>query len=252
MLCLANLRGQAEPTLLQNTSPRQFSALALAEDSSPLSPLCVPPYDDISRLFRSCSLRTFEIITDMHQATQTFLARWKYASDRQPSSHAQVASCDAQLQQMYSRLLARPPTELDHTPDWIYESCRLAALMYCGSIVQGTNLANSATLVLSLHEALMKTDTRGCWGDDLRGVFLWICLIGGAASWSLVQFAAGIDRNEVPAASAWAKKCFALYAVRACVSVPFEHADTSIQALRTMLKVRHWMGLNARPQLADR
>ncbi len=244
MLCFANLRGQPEPALLQSTSPSRLSPPPFSGDSSPVSPLFVP-YNNMSQIFRSCSPATFDILRDMHVVTQTFLARWKYASDRQPTSHGQVAICDAQLQQIYSQLLAQPPTEPGHSADWIYESCRLAALIYCGSIVQGTTLADSTTLVLALHEAFMKTDTRACWGSDLNGVFQWVCLVGGAASWSP-------SANEVLPALAWAKKCFGLNAIRACLSVGFDQADTTIQALRTMLKVRHWMALNARPQVGMR
>ncbi|CAO2650122.1 Nn.00g014140.m01.CDS01 [Neocucurbitaria sp. VM-36] len=254
MLTFAILRGQVEPELLQNLSLSRLSA-ALPRDDGPISPL-QGPHGDISRIYNSCSVGTFEIVRDMYLITQTFLARWNHLGNTQPTSGACVATCDAQSQQTYSRLLQCPSTEDDLAPDWIYESCRLAALIYCRSIVHCATLSESGhipharssghnqeptTLLSALHDSLGRTDTRACWGNDMRGVFLWVCLVGGAASWSSARFAFGIEGEASPPTSTWARKCFALYAVRASVSVPFEHSGDTVQALRTMLQVRYWL-----------
>lgn len=243
--------------MLQHYIPRRLSE-SLPSDVSTISPLYAP-HGDMLNIYGSCSIGAFEIISDMYALSQTFLARCSYGGNIHPAPNAAVAAYDAQLQQIYSRLRLRPSTEADLTPDWVYESCRLAALIYCRSIVRGVSLAESAnlmhprgsgpeadstTLLLALHEALMRTDTRGCWGSTMRGVFLWVCLVGGAASWPSARFSAGIDGEDTSPSSTWARKCFALYAVRASVSVPFEYADSMIQALRTMLQVRHWIGMN--------
>lgn len=251
MLSFTILRGQSEPDFIPLST-------ALPASQGPVSPLFAP-HGDLSQIYGRCSVGTFEIIRDMHALTFSFLGEYSFGSRMQLG----VTSHSAQAQQIYSRLLRFPSTEDDLTPDWVYESCRLAALIYCRSIVHGATLAESAsvmharssglsleptTLLTALHDALARTDTRGCWGNELRGMFLWVCLVGGAASWRPTTFVTTIEGDAVPPASAWARKCFALYAVRASVAVPFEHAGAVTQALRTMLQVRNYVGLHIASQ----
>ncbi|KAF1937620.1 hypothetical protein EJ02DRAFT_469556 [Clathrospora elynae] len=249
MLTFAISRGQDESLEL---TPRRSSPV-LPDDGIPISPLSAP-IEDMSRLYGHCSTRTMELTGDMQRCTSIFLARWSHTGTAESTLSGQLATCDAQLQQTYIRLLSLPSTEDDLSPNWIYESCRLAALIYCRSIIHGAAFADSAatmharnagpntessTLLAALYEALNKTDTQGCWGTPLRGIFLWVCLVGSAASWSSAR--PSNDDEETSQASAWMRKCFALYAVRAAVSVPFELADATIHALRTMLQVRRGM-----------
>ncbi|KAH8723409.1 hypothetical protein GQ44DRAFT_741037 [Phaeosphaeriaceae sp. PMI808] len=220
----------------------------------------------ISNLHQHIATNITLILNDMQNLTQTYLTRWRCVSDLDPASNAQVPACDAQIQQIYIRLLAYHPTGGDMMPDWIYESCRLAAILYCSSIVHGSSLAESGetiyahstspdlpstTLLSALNAAVMQTDTRSCWGD-MRGVFLWVCLVGGAASWPQSQFSSGEIGEEVSLSQLWARKYFALFTIRAAVSVPFDQTGNTIQALRTMLHVRHWMDLNNGAQRASR
>jgi hypothetical protein len=248
MLSFAVLRGSPEPVMLRGFAPRSIHS-SPAEHIGLISPLCGLNYDP-RRLQGLYSEQSLEVIQDVQSITQTYLARWKCMTDSDPTAHAQVESLDAQIQETYACVLRRPSA---HT-DWIYESCRLAALIYCRSIAHSTPLTNPTTLmqtqmvgpdltdtslISALHAAIMHTDTRGCWGD-LRGVFMWACLVGGAASWpSSRGHEAGHEAGSAPA-QAWVRKCFALYAVRAAASVPFDHASTMIDVLRTMLLVRHW------------
>lgn len=219
----------------------------------PISPLS-SPLEHTSQLYRVCSVGIAGIILEIQNCTDIFLARWNRASDGHGISSGQLANCDSQLQAIYSRLLLLPSTESDITPDWIYESCRIAALIYCRTMVHGTSLVDSgnvvhaatassrsSTLLSALHNALEKTDTRSCWGDDLSGVFLWVTLIGAAASWSSIRRLP----EENPQTATWVAKCFALYSVRAAVSVPFDYIDATIHALRKFLKIRAWVAVKA-------
>jgi hypothetical protein len=250
MLTFALCRRQPEsveltPRRLYHTPP---------DRGSPFSPLSAP-LENTTRSSGVCSTRTSDIIRDMQRCTSIFLARWNLFKDEPIISSGQSAGYDAQLQAIYSRILSLPPIEDDLVPDWTYESCRIAALIYCRSIIQGATVADSAnimaarlpvsssggaTLLSSLHEALGRTDTQSCWGRDLSGVFLWVTLIGSAASWNTPHSQSGGQDEERAQSLAWMRKCFTLYAVRAAVSVPFEHADSTIHALRTMLKIQRW------------
>jgi hypothetical protein len=212
----------------------------------------------MSGIYGSCSEETYSIIYDMHELTQVFLARWNYVGGvYPPSSSAEVASFDLNMQQIYTRLLLRPSSTDPLSTDWVYESCRLTALIYCRSIVQGVSLAESAdvmhaphsgagnsgiTVIQALHSALDNTDKRGHWGD-LAGVFLWVCLVGGAGSWSSEQSVYG-ERDDGQQPSAWIKKTFSLYAVKSAMAIGAEHAGPVVEAQRTMLRVQDLINLN--------
>ena len=190
MLSFTVLRGTSEPPMLREAAVTSISSTGF-RTAGLVSPLYAP-HGNLSSINELCSDSTFEILSDMHQLTQTYLARWRLVSDLDPASNGQVASCDARLHQTYARMLQLPPAEDKLMTDWIYESCRLTALIYCRSVVHGISLADSAgmihtqepgtTLLSALHSAVTKKDTSGC-SRDMRGVLLWICLVGGAASW---------------------------------------------------------------------
>ena len=212
--------------MLQGFVPsRQPSALL--DSTLPVSPL-FSPHGSLSSLYASCTEGTYQVLSDMQDLTQTFLTRWNYVTGiYKQQSPANLAGYDAHMQQIYARLMVRPSTEDDMNPDWTYEACRLAALIYCRSIVQGMPLSDSAnqmhdrssgvevtTILTALHSAVDRTDKIRYWGD-LRGVFQWICLVGGAASWpSSVASSPYEERDENQAKSAWVRKCFALWAVK--------------------------------------
>jgi hypothetical protein len=255
MLSFTILRGTTEPPTLQDPALAEFTSTLAGSNIFDLPQYA--PHDDLSGIYGACSAATFEILSHIRTLTQTYLARWDYVSDLDPASDIHIVSCDAQLQDLYSRILLCPSSEHERSPDWAYESCRIAALIFCRSIIHGTSLANSAksiyprnparestdiSLLEALHAAVMQTDTSCCWGD-MRGVFLWVCLIGGAASWPSSRLRS-IEHESPSPAQSWMRKCFALYSIKAAVSVPFDRAGSTIQALRTMLQVRHWVDLN--------
>lgn len=250
MLTYAIARGQPEPRELTPWFPTDTGP----NNDALISPL-IPPLEH-RLLYRTCSVGTAGIILEIQKCTNVFLARWNHNRDALTISSGQLANCDSQLQNIYSRILLLPSTEGDITPDWIYESCRIAALIYCRSVVHGASFASSgrivhattpgsrpesATLLSALYTALEKTDTRGCWGSGLSGTFLWVTLVGAAAAWSSPH---PLSEDDSPT-STWAGKCFALYAMRAAVSVPFQQADAAIHALRTFLQVRRWVAVKS-------
>jgi len=234
---------------------RRQSALMEQQLPPPISPL-YPLSGDVSGIYGSCSGETYSIIHDMHELTQLFMAHWNYAGGVYPgSSSAELASYDINMQQIYARLLLRPASDPLAT-DWYYESCRLAALIYCRSIVQGVPLADSAdapharhsgaghsgiTIIQALHNALDNTDKRGHWGD-MCGIFLWVCLVGGAGSWSSEQSVYG-ERDDGQQSSAWIRKTFSLYAVKCAMAIGAEHAGPVVEAQRTMLQVQTLINL---------
>jgi len=235
---------------------RRHSILMEQQQSLPISPL-YPLHGDTLGIYGSCPDEIYSIIRDMHEITQIFMAHWNYIGGVYPtSSSAELASYDINMQQIYARLLLRPASLDVLGTDWIYESCRLAALIYCRSIVQGVPLAESAdvmharhsgagnsgiTTIQALHHALNNTDKSGHWGD-MRGVFLWVCLVGGAGSWPSEQSVYG-ERDDGQQPSAWIRKTFSLYAVKCAMAIGAEHAGPVVEAQRTMLQVQSLINL---------
>ncbi|KAF2030229.1 hypothetical protein EK21DRAFT_65923 [Setomelanomma holmii] len=233
MQTFAILRGSPEPSLLCDFMP-PVTPSSVATDVRYVSPLCSPTYDR-SHLSMVNTADTLELLEE------------------------QVLSYDTQLHAAYARILRKPSAQNSILVDWTYESCRLAALIYCRSIAHSAPLRASAkvvhepttepdvaniNLLSALHVAVMQTDTRSCWGEQ-RGAFMWVCLVGGAASSQhLFRFNATQDELTNMTSQAWMRKCFALFAVRAALSTAFDQAHHAIEALRTMLHAQYLMDLD--------
>lgn len=72
----------------------------------------------------------------------------------------------------------------------------------------------------------------------MRGVLLWVCLIGGLAAW---ESSANPETGLVEPSMAWARKFFSLWAIRAVVGVDFDNVEVVMEALKTGLEVRHFL-----------
>ncbi|ORY08359.1 hypothetical protein BCR34DRAFT_626257 [Clohesyomyces aquaticus] len=233
ILTFSILRGLPEPAMLHGYIPG-FIKSDMLNRGPPVSPLYAPG-GDLSSIFGHCS-----------------------------DANAELASYDDHMQQIYIRLLSRPSADDDVAPDYVYESCRLAALIYCSSIVQGLPFSESAsamhargsavevgeafafhnpgaTRLSALHSVLDYTDKSDDWGI-MYGVYSWICLVGGAAAWPSTNMIYG-EPNDLQTSAAWMRKCFALWAVKAGICVGFEQAAPATEAQRTMLQVQNLINL---------
>jgi hypothetical protein len=66
--------------------------------------------------------------------------------------------------------------------DWVFECCRLTAVIMLKAIESAQALASSdLALTLSLVGALEKTDIGGNWGE-LSGLLYWVSMVGAASS----------------------------------------------------------------------
>lgn len=187
-------------------------------------------------MMHCCSTQTLEIITDMYTLTQAVTHQ---------SSRSRTFIPSHPHHEMYNRLRSLPSTQ---GSDWTHESIRLAALIYTNAILHHTAFSSAAnmqhedaivgdkTLLCALLSAVAHTNVTGCW-DDMRGVFLWVCLIGGVAAWDAANTETGLMEPPM----AWVRKCFSLWMIRAVVGVGFEHADGMMEALKTGLEVRNFL-----------
>ena len=217
-----------------------------------------------------CSNETYQLLCDMHELTQTFILRWGYVSDGYSASAAsEIRSYDAHMQQIYTQRILTLPMKDSEPSDWVYECVRLTSLILCRSMLQGVPLSESAsivpasssqlsmnlspdsyvhdngyTMLSALHNALENTDKTDCWGE-LGGVFLWICLLGGAACWQSNGQAHYGETDEMVAQRAWTRKCFALWTVKASLRLGFEQPAAVVESQRTMLQVQRLIGLKS-------
>ncbi|KAF2815827.1 uncharacterized protein BDZ99DRAFT_541746 [Mytilinidion resinicola] len=224
-----------------------------------------PIYCPTSHLFTNsrspeCSDHTYGILCDMVNLTN--LAIMCTSSNSTPFQGSDMASYETSIHQIYTRLLLRPSARdenLETSQDWIYETCRLASLIYCRAIVHCVTISESAkamhahspgldanvareltptysagTVLDALVSAFEMTDTTNCW-RTMPGVFLWICLVGGAAAW----IPAAHDLPTVnPSAREWQRKAFASHATKCSIMIAFQYPNALLQAQRTMLKIQ--------------
>ncbi|CAI6342430.1 unnamed protein product [Periconia digitata] len=239
LLIFTVLRGLSEPAMLVGFPP----ALRVTENEGfrCISPLYAPQ-GDLTSLYGSCSSRTYDLISDMHNATRIFIARWDCTSDALSSiPQHQLMGWDMYMEQTYSKVVNLPSSAGEAIPDWVYESCRLAALIYCGCMIRGVSLSeaseatdpqqpdsgtSSTTILTALQNALRQTNPGACWGN-MGGALLWICLVGGRAAWP---------------SAAWTRKFFALHAVRVSHALCCPDSAAVIETQRTMLKVQALVG----------
>jgi hypothetical protein len=138
------------------------------------SPLYCPSrtFEQVRRSKR-CSQATLQIIFGARDLIDLLLSHHESEEVR-----IEISTVKAQLE---SQLSANNPQSPSHG-DWIFESCRVAALIILQAVEQTTPLASCNPLLAeSLVQALEKTDIGGIWGDML-GVLYWVLIIGLAST----------------------------------------------------------------------
>lgn len=181
------------------------------------------------------------------------------------------------IESIRMRILSLPSA---HTPgllvtgDWVYEACRITALIYTTAIATGVpfsvaadsacvNLSGTSTPITGwdssqrahkiyptevLYETLRRTSTGNLW-KDMSGVLYWVSAVGAAAS----RIPSAMDmalqgRLASKAYSVWVRRCLIMTATRTMIVLVFEHPTAIITAQQTLLKVQELL----RPHVAQR
>lgn len=149
--------------------------------------------------------------------------------------------------------IAALPSAHDHSHedtarDYIYESCRIAALLYTRaitrlvpfSIVANIDTTDSAAFLPSLlYEALYLTDASECWDTDLSGVYHWVVLIGAAASRPCpATFRAHDSQYRM-----WVARCLVMYCSRVRTLLKFTFPAPLIAVLKTFGLIQEILSL---------
>lgn len=229
-----------------------------------------------------CSADTYELLCDVRELTDLFLA---YSSNLTSIYDGEVEfdkTClrdlsidyDVKVAQIRTRLASRPSActiGLPTTNDWIYESCRITALIYTSAIItcvpfsiaadpEQNAVVGSAAMISSpptrrltesLYEALERTNTGDLW-NNMAGVFYWVCSVGAAAARTHTttnMYSRPSSRSE--AYSTWVKRCLTMFSSRALAQMIFEHPLPLLSALRRLLSIQELIGRKASRQSQD-
>jgi hypothetical protein len=262
----------------QHWSPASFVSI---DDNIalPESPLFCPRHDylTVSR-DAQCSQSTLDILFDMRDLTDIVLEHNAIlyttvdndAADT-PFTIPQFENYDIKTNEIRARLTLLPSARspgLLVTGDWIYEACRIAALIYTIAITMGIPFSAAADpsysgsletmttsfdqnsdkrayrtpLTEALYEALQRSDTSNIW-NDMSGVLYWVSVVGAAAarapnSLSVTQQ----DKDRYGARSIWIRRCLIMTATRTMIMLVFEHPTATITAQRTLLRIQELIG----------
>jgi hypothetical protein len=152
--------------------------------------------------------------------------------------------------------------------NWVYEACRITALIYTASIIlrrffsitadssrnplvaesEASNHLNNATPLSTtrlsevLYEVLERTDSAYLWGD-MSGTFYWVCSVGAAAA----RAPAAIDTSHQSqfrseAYAVWVRRCLTMYSMRATTILVFEHPGSVLVSQKRLLKILRLIG----------
>jgi hypothetical protein len=217
-----------------------------------------------------CSPYTYKLLSDMRDLTDLFLTHNLQDTDIQDLRRLETPlfDYDIKVSEIRARLANLPSaytTGLPTSSDWVYEACRLAALIYAAAIImrvpfsvaadpcgnrmlfdtdapKNLNSAGHKTLAELLYEVLKLTDMANVW-NDMAGVLYWVSAVGAAAA----RTPATLDmsqrlRYRDEAYSVWVRRCHIMTSTRTMIVLVFQHPRPVIMAQKKLLKVQELVG----------
>ncbi|KAI2484904.1 hypothetical protein Ptr902_03844 [Pyrenophora tritici-repentis] len=213
-----------------------------------------------------CATATCALLRDMRDLTSLFLLHDKTSGTSQ-ATRAMASDYKSDTAGIRKRLISLPSAYvpgLKTSNDWIYEACRLAALIYTASIIlrlpfsvtadprrnplaieteffsspdAGRHL-RASRLSDALYDVLKRTDLSNAWGN-MSGVLYWVCTVGAIAARSPTTLDVKRQRPTPAEASAmWIRRYLALTSSRVMILLVFDHPIPVLQAQKTLLKVQ--------------
>lgn len=218
-----------------------------------------------------CSTFTCNILRDMRDLTDLFIAHESameiqrdafevdatYTENRDIEYNSMVTAIRKRLTRLPSAHVSNLPT----SNDWVYEACRIAALIYAASIIlrlpisdtadpcqnplvaeseasyrlePGASLLNTR-LSEALFNALQHTPVADLW-DNMSGVFYWVSTVGAAAARSpavIYETPQWQSREEK-----WSRRCLVNFSTRAMIKLVFDHSKPVLMAQKKLLKIQ--------------
>ncbi|KAH3915100.1 hypothetical protein HBI56_015580 [Parastagonospora nodorum] len=239
----------------------------------PESPLFDPTgkFATLARI--SCSSETRDIIFQMRHLTDVFIESMGPATDLcikkeeiydGPQSIALLGYHNRSLaiHTQISSLLSAEVQGHSRSNDWVYEACRIAAVIYTNAIKNLSKIGDydpsisagccssrgdtapspTKSLPEQLFEALQKTDLAGIW-QDMAGVLYWVCVVGAAAAHTLAAAAANnaspsMEYNPQQSYPVWVRRNLDMHAFRTMAILVPQHPTPIIIAQKKLYRVQ--------------
>jgi hypothetical protein len=245
----------------------------------PESPLFCPMSDFLTASDDShCSASTRDLLRDMRDLSDLFITQnveestYNIHEPRTVPPDSFDVEYVTKITKIRRRLTQLPSVYIPGLPtssDWVYESCRITALIYTASIILRlpfsitadpsrnplvaesevfSNLNNATPLSTTrlseaLYEVLELTDSAYIWGY-MPGVFYWVSSVGAAAA----RAPAAINTSHQPqfrseAYAVWVRRCLTMYTMRAMTILVFEHPVPVLLSRKRLLRVQRLIAL---------
>lgn len=176
---------------------------------------------------------------------------------------------DSKALAIRDRLVSLPAAympDLPTTNDWVYETCRIASLIYTTAIIQKVPFSAAADsiqdpaffeshsttmfegnavaprLTAALYEALIRTDIASIW-NNMSGVLYWVCAVGAAAARTATTVnMSQKSRYRDEAYAVWVRRCLIMTSTRTVIVLIFQHPTPLLLAQKRLLKVQDLIG----------
>ncbi|EUC48923.1 hypothetical protein COCMIDRAFT_23301 [Bipolaris oryzae ATCC 44560] len=211
-----------------------------------------------------CSTSTRDLLRDMRDLTDLFISQeaapetvhntCKIDAAYWEQRDAEYSSRIIAIRKRLTRLPSAHVPDLPTSNDWIFEACRITALIYTASVMlllpfsttadpcrnplvsesEAFNCPGSGASYLNTHlsealfKALRRTAVADVW-DKMSGVLYWVSTVGAAATRSSVG-------DDVDAK--WVRRYLVIYSTRTMVKLVFDHAKPIVVSQKKLLKIQ--------------
>ncbi|KAF2016776.1 hypothetical protein BU24DRAFT_409847 [Aaosphaeria arxii CBS 175.79] len=268
----ADIICETEPlAMFNNWNPPEVGPLD-QDTPMPESPLYCPR----SELFTlaqdpRCSELTYGILCDMRDLTDLAIAHYRglesmLAATQTSRDRARMmefaSQYDAKVAEIQARLAdlpsARQPDQ-SVSNDWVYESCRIAAIIYASAIISRVPFSQAAdpgrAIVLSnanmaanghlmhrrlteaLYEVVERSNMESIWGN-MAGTLYWVTAVGAAAGRTRLTINIAQTPSRTQAYAAWIRRCLIMFATRVMLLLIFEHPRSILLAQKRLVKIQ--------------
>lgn len=215
-----------------------------------------------------CSETTLELLRSMCYLTDDFLRTNAEmdgvdTSDRKPTSPRQLEfACRASvIREKVASLPSAYIPILATSNDWVYEACRIAALIYATALDMHVPFSVAASynsslpdgpgahlsLAEELLEALKRTDLFNIW-SNMSGVLYWILAVGAAAARTTSTLDMCAPTTPTQEREQWVRRCLILHGTRTMILLAPEHAIPVLNAQKRLLRVQELIAYPRSPQ----
>ena len=208
---------------------------------------------------KACSKAAFDVVCHMRNLTDAFVSRYTVVSvEADGDDHTAYRERVARIRRHIFALPSAEAPDSGVHQDWVYECCRIAAIIYTAAIAYRVPFSIATTviqalddsarhvshpssdLVDALYRAYNKSDVGDLWGA-MSGVLFWVTLVGAAAARASVGGTAQSQRRAT-----WVRRCLVMSASRAMLKLVFPHPVPTLRAQKRMSLVQALVGTSTR------